>query len=217
MDQNTIAWVAAFAAGLTFLASSTSKLRAPGPFVLAVLDYRVLPAAAARFYARALPFAELACGIALIAGLWPPVVGGGAVALFGSFFVAVVINLRRGRRLDCHCFGEGRGEQIGWVTLLRLCVLLACAVLATLRGSDALVGRPTEMLPAALVGLAIALCLYLLGAIPALWRIWHTPVVRGEKAGLGRVSLSALPLTPPASASLLTPVAQRGHGQEEKA
>lgn len=65
MFDVSLSWVAGFVVGLTFLTSGASKLRAPGPFVLAVLEYRVLPARLARLYGRVLPFAEVLRGLAL--------------------------------------------------------------------------------------------------------------------------------------------------------
>jgi len=219
MFDVSLSWIASFAVGLTFLVSGASKLRTPGPFVLAVLEYRVLPARLARIYGRALPFAEVICGLALVTGLWPVAAGGFAMILFASFLVAVTINLARGRRLDCHCFGSDRGEPIGWTTLLRLGVLLPCAVAAAVgRGAGPLARPLADTLPVLLLGVAIALGLHLVGAAPALWRIWHTPAVRGKKMGLGRVNLSAVPLTPtPPPASLPIQIMNRSRGQEVEA
>lgn len=127
MSHESIAFVAAIALGVTFLVSSVGKLRDRGAFVLGVLEYRVLPPPLAMAYGRVLPFVELVCGLALVAGLWPVWAGLLSAALLLSFLVAVAINLARGRRLDCHCFGSQQSEPLGWTTLVRLSVLLVCA------------------------------------------------------------------------------------------
>src|SRR5262245_52861919 len=59
-----------------------------------------------------LPVAEVAVAIFLV-----PVVSArwsatGALALLGVFFVAIVVNLARGRKPDCHCFGQLHSRPI---------------------------------------------------------------------------------------------------------
>lgn len=196
MNHTTIAFIAALAVGLTLLASGVGKLRDPGGFVLGVLEYRVLPTRLAILYGRILPFAEAACAVALLVGLWPRGVGVATALLLASFLVAVVINLARGRTLDCHCFGAQQSEPLGWLTLFRLFVLLGCALITVIwRGAALLVPPPHDVLPDALIAVAITICIYLLvAAIPGLWRTWRTKAVYGRPASGGRVSLRRIPL-----------------------
>lgn len=204
MLTQPVAFIASVALGVTFLISGVSKLRDPGAFLLGVLDYRVLPPRLARLYGRILPFAELVCGLALVAGLWSLIASIFAAALLVSFLLAVTINLARGRRLDCHCFGSRQSEPLGWTTVVRLCVLLACAVLVIgWRGRTLLARPPVDWLPALLLALGALLGLYLLGDAPAVWRIWRTVAVRGSTR---RVSLRSLPLQRQPSTSAPIPV-----------
>jgi len=167
-----LGFIAAIALGATLVVSGLGKLRDPGGFVLAVLEYEVLPKPLAVAYGRVLPILELVCGLALLVGAVPRLSGGAAGALLLSFLVAVVINLARGRSLDCHCFGAGSGDPLGWVTVLRLGVLLACAFAAAAWRDGIVVPLPPNAMPAVLLSLALVLLLYLLRAVPIQWGVW---------------------------------------------
>ncbi len=84
------------------------------------------------------PFAELACAVLLV--LPDPASTAGAIAslvLLGAFTVAVVVNLLRDNRVDCHCFGSvGDQGAIGWHTVARNGVFLLLAALSLI-GSGA--------------------------------------------------------------------------------
>jgi uncharacterized membrane protein YphA (DoxX/SURF4 family) len=127
------------ALALVFTASAVPKLRHPRGFVLAVLEYRVLPVRFARVYARLVPPAELLAALLLLTGAAVRSAALMVALLLLSFLVGVGVNLARGRDLDCHCFGKsGNGatqHRIGWGLLLRECALLGAAlvVLATAR------------------------------------------------------------------------------------
>lgn len=190
MVDQQLAFVATLIVGVTFLASGASKLRDRRGFVFAVLEYRVLPAPLAIAYGRGLPLFELGCGAALVTGTWPKGVGVTAFGLLLSFVVAVSINLARGRRLECHCFGAGDHERLSWVTLARLAVLLVAAALVIAgRPDEWLVDLPPDPLPTILVALGGILALYLLPAAPAVWRVWRGPNLKGVSLGPGRVIL----------------------------
>jgi thiol-disulfide isomerase/thioredoxin len=74
-----------------------------------------------------LPFAELLCTAALIplATAWWAATG--VLILLVSFIAAVSINLIRGRRPDCHCFGQLQSSPISWQTLVRNVMLAGIA------------------------------------------------------------------------------------------
>src|SRR5947209_6744809 len=55
--------------GIIFLASAVPKLRHPKGYVLAVLEYRVLPPGLGWFYARLLPPLELLLAVLLLTGI----------------------------------------------------------------------------------------------------------------------------------------------------
>lgn len=117
--------------GVTFAYSSTSKLRDPRCFADAVITYEIAPQRIARMLGFGVLPAELLLAIAFLGGwlLVPAsLIALGMIAIFAG---AVVVNLRRGRRIPCGCFGD-RGETISIRTVARLAFLMvgALAVLA---------------------------------------------------------------------------------------
>jgi len=197
MDIISVSFIAAIILGLTLLSSGVGKLRDPDGFVLGVLEYRILPASWAITYGRLLPLAEVMCAIALLAGVWRFGTGLLAISLLISFLIAVTINLARGRTLDCHCFGSRMSEPLGWTTVVRLCILLACAVAVTVIGwrDPVLVPHlPADPLPTFLIAVGMVIGLYLLSVGPTLWHIWRTSSDPGGRAQSRRVSLHSHPL-----------------------
>jgi len=83
-----------------------------------------------------LPLIELAAAAALIpAGTawWGAI---GALALLLLFIVGIGINLARGRKPECHCFGQLHSAPAGWSTLVRNGALAALAGLVVWQGYD---------------------------------------------------------------------------------
>jgi predicted small secreted protein len=111
-----------------FFASALPKLRHPKGFILVVLEYRVLPPELGLLYARLLPPLEFLLALLLVTGTAIRAAGVVAALLLFSFLVAASINLARGRRLDCHCFGHAMQRQIGWGLLVQDGVLLAFTI-----------------------------------------------------------------------------------------
>jgi peroxiredoxin/uncharacterized membrane protein YphA (DoxX/SURF4 family) len=94
-----------------------------------------LPAGLASSLALLLPLAELGVGAALIAAssAWWGALG--ALGLLLLFVVGISINLARGRRPDCHCFGQLHSAPAGWKTLARNGALAAVAGFVVWAGS----------------------------------------------------------------------------------
>src|SRR5829696_7138910 len=86
-----------------------------------------LPAVLASPLALLLPLAELGVGAALIpaSSAWWGALG--ALGLLLLFVVGISINLARGRKPDCHCFGQLYSAPAGWKTLARNGALAAVA------------------------------------------------------------------------------------------
>jgi peroxiredoxin/uncharacterized membrane protein YphA (DoxX/SURF4 family) len=88
--------------------------------------------------ATALPVGEIGVALALLdpASAW--YAAAAALLLLLLFVGAIAVNLMRGRRPDCHCFGQMHSEPAGPATLVRNIVfaLLAAVVLA-MGGADA--------------------------------------------------------------------------------
>src|SRR5918992_4961346 len=92
----------------------------------AIVDFGV-PSALAATLALLLPLAELAVAAALLpasTAWWGAL---GALALLSVFVVGISINLARGRKPECHCFGQLHSAPAGWQTLARNGVLAAIA------------------------------------------------------------------------------------------
>jgi peroxiredoxin len=116
---------------LVFVVSAVAKLRDREGSREAVRGFGV-PAPLVGVVAGGLPFAELACAALLV--LPDPYATVGAVAslvLLGVFTLAVIVNLVRGNRVDCHCFGSvGDSGEIGWHTVARNGAFLLLAALS---------------------------------------------------------------------------------------
>jgi hypothetical protein len=52
----------------------------------------------------------------------------GLLVLLAAFTAAVMINLIRGREIDCGCFGAGAARPITWATVGRNCVLIGMTI-----------------------------------------------------------------------------------------
>src|SRR5215218_9060192 len=100
-----------------------------------IIDFG-LPAGLASSLALLLPLAELGVGAALIpatSAWWGAL---GALGLLLLFVVGISINLARGRKPECHCFGQLHSAPAGWRTLARNGVLAAIAGFVLWEGSE---------------------------------------------------------------------------------
>jgi peroxiredoxin len=84
-----------------------------------------------------LPFAELTVAALLLPVRSAWIGGVGALALFVTFIAAIGVNLTRGRKPECQCFGQIQSKPIGWQTLTRNGVLAALAALVVWAGAAA--------------------------------------------------------------------------------
>ena len=101
----------------------------------AIIDFG-LPALLASPLALLLPLAELAVAAALIpaSSAWWGAVG--ALGLLLLFVMGISINLARGKKPECHCFGQLHSAPAGWKTLARNGVLAAVAGFVLWEGYD---------------------------------------------------------------------------------
>ena len=117
------------ALGLLFLVAGLSKAWDPRAYLDAVNGFQIVPPGVAPAVATVIVSLELVSGGLLLAGTYTWL---GAILLgllLATFNVALIVNLRRGRRnLDCGCFG-GRTVRIGWGHVAQNTLLLAMAVL----------------------------------------------------------------------------------------
>ena len=101
-----------------FLAAGVAKLADRIGSRQALVDFG-LPARLATPLGILLPLAELAVAVALIptsTAWWGAL---GALALLLLFVAGIGINVARGRKPECHCFGQLHSAPAGWSTLFR--------------------------------------------------------------------------------------------------
>ena len=111
---------------IVFVVAGLAKLADRAGSRQAVIDFG-LPKFLAAPIGILLPVAELAVAAALIptsTAWWGAV---GALALLLLFVAGIGINLARGRKPDCHCFGQLHSAPAGWSTLVRNGALAAVA------------------------------------------------------------------------------------------
>jgi peroxiredoxin len=110
------------AAGLGKLTDRAGTRKAVGEF--GAPEWLVAP------LALVLPIAELATGIALLLTSTRVAGAVAALSLLAVFSAAVGVNLVRGRKPDCHCFGQLHSAPASWKTLVRNALLSGLAVVA---------------------------------------------------------------------------------------
>ena len=90
-----------------FLVAGAAKALDPQGSVQAVRAYRLLPDPIATLVGWGLPFAEIALGLLLAAGLFTRQAAVAAAVLLAAFLLAVASAAARGLSIDCGCFGGG--------------------------------------------------------------------------------------------------------------
>jgi Methylamine utilisation protein MauE len=123
-----LAYAVQLALGIVFTLAALPKLRSWRAFAHTVARYRLLPRRLVRPFATAAVATESFLAVTFVTGWLLPVALPLAATALALFAVAVGVNLRRGRRIPCGCFG-GEGERISARSLARLGVLLAGVVL----------------------------------------------------------------------------------------
>ena len=84
-----------------------SKSIDPQSSVAAVRAYRLLPSSLVTIVGWGLPFAEIALGVLLLAGIATRLVAVASAVLLLVFIAAVISAAARGLSIDCGCFGGG--------------------------------------------------------------------------------------------------------------
>lgn len=94
------------AGAAVWIAAGAAKIPDIRGFQLLVDKYGILPGFLAGPFAYVLPFAEIAIGLYLAAGLFVRGVATAGTLLFAVFLVAQGYAWARGLTLDCGCFGR---------------------------------------------------------------------------------------------------------------
>jgi peroxiredoxin len=116
-----------------FLLAGATKLVDPAGSRKALRDFG-LPSALARPMVLLLPLIEILVAVALIPNETAWIGACGALGLLALFVIGVTVAMVRGRKPDCHCFGQLHSEPVGWQTLVRNVVLTAVAGLVVAGG-----------------------------------------------------------------------------------
>jgi uncharacterized membrane protein YphA (DoxX/SURF4 family) len=90
-----------------FLVAGGLKVIDPQSSVAAVRAYRLLPSSLVTIVGWGLPFAEIALGLLLLAGVATRLVAVASAVLLLVFIAAVTSAAARGLSIDCGCFGGG--------------------------------------------------------------------------------------------------------------
>lgn len=161
----TAGLAASVCAGLVFLLAAVAKLRHRQLLPGVIANYRLLPDALVTPAAILLPVAELAIGVALLAGSRPlaPVA---AIALLLVFAGAIAVNIRRGRtQIDCGCGHDGLRQGLHWPLVVRN-VVLAGALALRLPDGEAMAA--SEIMVAAMSGIVLFMLILFFNALNAL-------------------------------------------------
>lgn len=105
-----------------FLLAGSTKLADPRGWRRAVRDFSV-PAFLVGPVMVLLPLVEVSVAIALLPAALAWYGARGALALLIAFLLAVAYAMIRGRKPDCHCFGQLPSAPVGWQTLARNALL----------------------------------------------------------------------------------------------
>lgn len=118
-----------------FAVSAVAKLADRGGTREAIVGFGV-PERFAGVGAIALPGAEIGAALLLALPATASIGAVAALALLGVFIAGILFNLARGRRPDCHCFGQIHSAPIGWTTVARNVVLATSAAIVLSQGSE---------------------------------------------------------------------------------
>ena len=136
-----------------FLVSGIAKVLRIADFREAVAGYNLVASSMVGPIATAVPAMELTIGMAFVIGAQRLVVALLAGTMVLVFTMAVVVNLWRGRRIDCGCYGISRERRTGWPTVSRnVMFLIATLCLVVIARSQSPTALDSQIsLPAAIV------------------------------------------------------------------
>jgi len=133
--METVLLLARVLLALIFLVAGMAKLADRGGSKQAVIDFG-LPTRLAPLLGLVVPLTELGVAAALVSAstTWWGALA--ALALLLAFIVGIAINLARGRKPECRCFGQLHSAPAGWSTLIRNAVFAALAAFILWEGRE---------------------------------------------------------------------------------
>lgn len=129
--------------GFILLAAGVPKLVRNEQFRNILRNYLVLPDNGVAAVAWAIPCVELTVGGWLIVGVLPADALAAAALGFMIFAVAITVNLARGRRVECGCFGSSSQSEASWRHVGQdVGLAFGALVGAVWFGTDPAIGKP---------------------------------------------------------------------------
>lgn len=122
------AYVLQLSLGIVFMLAAIPKLHHPAAFTRTLQDYELVPRAITRALAASVVAIEAFLAVAFLTGWMTAIAVPLAASVLLVFSAAVAVNLQRGRRVACGCFG-GASERISLRSLVRLSMLLSALLL----------------------------------------------------------------------------------------
>ncbi len=117
-----------WALGVLFLVAGLPKIIHPDLFAESVNNYHLLSTAAVNWLVIVLPWLEVLCALALLAGIAVRGAAALLVLMLCVFTLAIISGLARGLDISCGCFGTGAsGKRIGYEEVVRDGVMLVAA------------------------------------------------------------------------------------------
>ena len=109
--------------GLIFIYASYSKILNPYAFYRATLEYELLPIFLVPLFSIILPWVEMFAGLCLVFGALYRSSNFILFVMLIAFEIGIIINLLRGRSMDCGCGLPldliGISEKLTWLTVWR--------------------------------------------------------------------------------------------------
>lgn len=94
------------ALGGLYVFAGIIKLQGPLDFSMSVMAFKILPDHLAQLATFAIPWTEVICGVALIAGWWTRASALVLAVLTAVFIAGIASVLERGLSVNCGCFGK---------------------------------------------------------------------------------------------------------------
>jgi len=124
-----LSWLVRATLGVLFIWASLDKILHPDQFAKIVYSYQVLPGEVVNIFGIILPWLELICGVALIAGVMVRPAAVWIGALLVVFIIAVSIALSKGININCGCFSmSSQARQLGLTLLFQDIGMLLLAI-----------------------------------------------------------------------------------------
>ena len=143
--RNQMALVVQLAIGLVFLLSVRGKLMNPRGFARGVMEYQILPDRISYLAGLLLIPTEILLAATHLSG-WLLAFGVLlGIVVVACFTAGVALNLRRGRLLPCHCFGDSKGDVISGRTLARLILLMVGELLLLAKVAFSRANNPVNL------------------------------------------------------------------------